>query len=101
MQAPKGTNAANIMGHEYEIGKDGKITVVNVDHIEVLTRHGFVESFVEASPEEVAALIENMDNKTDLVNFIEERGGDADEDMSFKKLRRLATEAAAGDVSED
>jgi hypothetical protein len=42
-----------------------------------------------------------MDNKTDLVNFIEERGGDADEDMSFKKLRRLATEAAAGDVSED
>ena len=100
MRAPKGTNAAVIMGHEYELSKEGKITVVNQDHVETLKRHGFVESMEELSEEEIDAKIEAMDDKDELVSFIEERGGEADSDMGFKKLRRLAREAAAGNVDE-
>lgn len=96
MQAPKGTTAANIEGNEYEMGKDGKIKVTNPNHIETLKRHGFVESFEEASAEEIEAQIDSIDDKDELVKFIEERGGEADSDMGFKKLRRLAREAAAG-----
>ena len=101
MQAPKGTTSAVIEGHSYDIGKDGKIKVVSETHLETLRRHGFVESHEEASEEEIDAMIDAMDDKTDLVNFIEERGGEADTDMGFKKLRRLARDAAAGNVSED
>ena len=100
MQAPKGTTEAVIEGHEYKIDKAGKVKVVNEAHIETLKRHGFVESFEEASEEEVSALIDDMDDKADLVKFIEERGGEADDSMGFKKLRRLAHEAAAGNVDE-
>jgi hypothetical protein len=35
-----------------------------------------------------------MDDKDELVEFIEERGGEADNSMGLKKLRRLAREAA-------
>lgn len=96
MQAPKNTSSANIEGHEYDIGKDGKIKVTNPNHLETLRRHGFVETFEEASEEEIEAKIEAMDSKDDLVAFIEERGVEADTDMGFKKLRRLAREAVAG-----
>lgn len=96
MQAPKAVNSAVIEGHEYDIPKDGKIKVVNPSHIPTLKRHGFVESFEEASEEEVEAMIADMDDKDKLVEFIEERGGEADNKMGFKKLRRLAREAAFG-----
>lgn len=101
MQAPRGVHAAVIEGHEYTIGKDGKIKVVNDTHLETLERHGFVESHQEDSPEEIDALIEGMDDKADLIKFIEERGGEADDSMGFKKLRRLARDAALGKSDED
>lgn len=101
MQAPKNTTSANIEGHSYDIGKDGKIKVVSPSHVETLKRHGFIESTEELSPEEIEAKIDAMEDKQELVTFIEERGGEADTDMGFKKLRRLAREAAAGNADED
>ena len=101
MQAPKGTTSANIEGHTYDVGKDGKIEVISPTHVETLQRHGFVESFEEQSPEEVEAMIDAMETKQELVDFIEERGGEADTDMGFKKLRRLAREAAACSADSD
>lgn len=101
MMAPKGVNSAVIEGHEYKIGKDGKIKVVNELHVETLERHGFVESHEQDSPEEIDALIEGMDDKAELVTFIEERGGEADDSMGFKKLRRLARDAAAGKLTDE
>lgn len=92
MQAPKGTNAAVIEGHEYDVPKNGQITVVNADHVETLKRHGFTEIVEE--PADVDAQIDGMDDKDELVDFIEERGGEADNSMGLKKLRRLAREAA-------
>lgn len=92
MQAPKGTNAAVILGHEYNVPKDGKITVVNPDHVETLKRHRFTEIVEE--PADVDAQIDAMEDKDELVDFIEERGGEADNSMGLKKLRRLAREAA-------
>lgn len=92
MQAPKGVNSANILGQEYDIPKNGIITVKNEDHVEVLKRHGFVEA--PDDPRAVAKQIEEMDDKDDLVEFIEERGGEADNSMGLKKLKRLAREAA-------
>lgn len=94
MQAPKGTTEAVIEGHRYEIPSSGKITVVNPDHVATLRRHGFIDSVAELSTEELEAKIEAMDDKQQLVDFIEERGGEADTDMSFKKLRKLALAAA-------
>lgn len=90
MQAPKGTTEAVIEGHRYEIGASGKITVVNPDHIATLRRHGFIDSVEELTQEQLEAKIEAMDSKEALVEFIEERGGEADVEMSFKKLRKLA-----------
>lgn len=92
MQAPKGCNAAVIDGHEYDVPKDGKITVVNADHLETLKRHGFTEILEE--PADLDVQIDAMDDKDELVEFIEERGGEADNSMGLKKLRRLAREAA-------
>lgn len=96
MQAPKGCTGANIEGHSYEVPKDGKITVLNGTHVETLKRHGFTE-IVEENPEQLEAAIVAMDDKDELVEFIEERGGEADNDMGLKKLRRLAREAAGID----
>jgi hypothetical protein len=101
MQAPKGTTGtANIHGHQYEIPENGKIKVVNQDHVETLKRHGFIESTDDLSEEELDALIEGFDDKDKIVEFIEERGGEADSDMGWKKLRRLAREAATGETEE-
>lgn len=87
MQAPKGTTGANIEGHEYDIPSNGKIKVVSPNHVETLKRHGFVETDADGEPD-----FDSMD-KDQLVTYIEERGGDADDSMSLKKLRRLAREA--------
>ncbi len=92
MQAPKGKNAAVIEGHEYDVPKGGVITVVNAAHVETLKRHGFTEILEE--PADISAQIDEMDDKDELVDFIEERGGEADNSMGLKKLRRLAREAA-------
>lgn len=101
MIAPKGVTSAVIEGHEYDIGKGGKIKVVNENHIETLERHGFVESHEKDSPEEIDNLIESMDDKDELIKFIEERGGEADDSMGFKKLRRIARDAAAGKLTDE
>ena len=95
MQAPRGVNSATILGHSYgNIGKDGIIKVVNTDHIPILTQHGFEPAAdQEEDREELEAKIDRMDDKDKLVTFIEERGGEADNEMSFKKLRRLAKES--------
>jgi hypothetical protein len=93
MQAPKGTSAANIEGHEYDVPKNGVITVKNANHVETLKRHGFTE--VEEL-EDLHEQIDEQDDKNELVRIIEEHGGEADADMSLKKLRRLAHEAVGG-----
>lgn len=95
MQAPKDVSSAVIEGHEYTI-KNGKIKVVNPDHVDTLKRHGFTESEDEMTREELEAKIEAYDDKDEIIEFIEERGGEADSSMGWKKLRRLATEAAFG-----
>lgn len=92
MQAPKGTTSANIEGHTYEVPKNGIITVAQDNHITTLRRHGFTDALDQ--PEDAAEFIENCSDKDELVEFIEERGGEADNDMGLKKLRRLAREAA-------
>ncbi len=91
MQAPKNVEGScSIEGHEYKIPKDGVIKVINPNHVETLRRHGFVEHIDERNAQE---RIEEMTDKDDLVTFIEERGGEADNQMGMKKLRRLALEA--------
>lgn len=87
MKAPTGVSSATIQDHPYSLDKSGIITVVSDNHIVDLKRHGFVElddtgepNFEEMTPQQ-------------LVTFIEERGGEADEDMKPKKLLRLAREA--------
>lgn len=94
MQAPRGCNAANIEGHEYDIPASGKITVVNPNHVETLKRHGFTEILDKDDLEALEAKIADSDDKDELVEMIEERGGEADNSMGLKKLRRLAREAA-------
>lgn len=94
MQAPKGVTEAVIEGHQYEIDAKGKIKVVNPEHIPTLKRHGFTESEDEMSQEELAEKIDSFEDKDELIEFIEERGGEADNSMSFKKLKRLARTAA-------
>jgi ABC-type Na+ transport system ATPase subunit NatA len=97
MQAPKGVNSAVIEGHEYQIKKDGKVKVKNPTHVPVLERHGFTQAMDELSAEELEQKIADMDDKDELVEFIEERGGEADNSMGFKKLRRLAREVVTSD----
>lgn len=90
MKAPRRTTSANIEGCTYDVPSDGIIQLVNPDHAAILKRHGFEMFTPEPDPEELFAQIDAMEDKTDLVNFIEERGGEADDSMSSKKLRRLA-----------
>lgn len=93
MRAPEGTRGeASIEGNSYDIPNNGIITITSEDHIETLKRHGFTEHFEE--PKDVAKQIDEMDDKDELVEFIEERGGDADNSMGLKKLKRLARAAA-------
>ena len=95
MQAPKGITEAVIEGHTYKVPKDRKVRVITDSHIETLRRHGFTESAPDYSPEEVEAMIEAMDDKGELIAFIEEHGGEADDSMGFKKLKRIARETVA------
>lgn len=97
MQAPKDVSEAVIEGHQYKIDKKGKIKVVNPEHVATLKRHGFTESEDEMTREELEAKIEAYDDKDEIIEFIEERGGEADASMGWKKLRRLATTAAFGE----
>lgn len=93
MKAPKGTTTANIEGVTYDVPKaTGVVKVLADSHYEVLKRHGFTDHYEE--PEDVGAQIEAIEDKDELVEFIEERGGEADNGMSFKKLRRKARQAA-------
>lgn len=95
MKAPAHTSSANIDGHSYQVpqkGTDaGVIKVINPGHVETLRRHGFVDYFPKQ--EDAEDLIDKMDDKEELVKFIEERGGEADDSMGLKKLRRLAKES--------
>lgn len=87
MKAPAGVTASNIEGQEYEIPKSGVIEVKNADHIPTLKRHGFIETDKAGEPD-----FEGMTDE-ELVTYIEERGGDADDSMKTKKLIRLARKA--------
>jgi hypothetical protein len=104
MRAPRGKTAANIEGNYYEVPQSGEnkgiIEVINPAHVPVLKRHGFEEFTPAPDPEEIFAEIDAIEDKQDLVNFIEERGGEADTGMSAKKLRRIAKELVSGDTSE-
>lgn len=101
MRAPEGMNSATIEGHEYTIPSTGKskgvITMLSETHRETLERHGFKEVVdQETSPAELSETIEgwDADDKAEAVEFIEERGGTADETMSIKKLKKAAREVA-------
>lgn len=89
MKAPKGTDSATIEGQEYEIPKNGVVKVKNPNHIPTFKRHGFIETEAAGEPDWDA-----MDDK-ELITYIEEHGGDADDSMKTRKLVRLAKEAYA------
>lgn len=93
MKAPKGSEGqeANIEGHTYKIPKSGEIEVISTTHVETLRRHGFEDVIAD---EDIEKEIDEMEDKDDLVRFIEERGGEADNTMSVKKLKKLARAAA-------
>lgn len=105
MKAPRGKTAANIEGNYYEIPQSGEnkgiIEVINPAHVPVLKRHGFEEFIPAPDLDEVFAEIDAMEDKQDLVNFIEERGGEADTGLSAKKLRRLAKQIIGSPEAED
>jgi hypothetical protein len=96
MKAPAKCSSAVIEGHDYskelQKSKDGTIQVAQDGHIETLKRHGFTEIIEE--PGDLSEKIDSLDDKDELVEFIEERGGEADNSMGMKKLRRLARAAA-------
>lgn len=98
MQAPAKTSGATIEGHAYKVPKDGRIEVVSEHHIETLKRHGFTEV---DDVEDVHAKIDETDDKAELVTIIEEHGGEADADMSLKKLRRIAHEQVGGQEEDE
>lgn len=92
MKGPSGSEGqeANIEGHTYKIPKSGVIDVISPTHIETLKRHGFTDHAEAESFD-----IDGCEDKAELVEYIEEHGGEADTSMSLKKLKRLAHEAAA------
>jgi len=91
MKGPKGTTTAVIEGHTYNVDKKGVIKLVSPTHIETLKRHGFEPHYEKVTDDQ----IDKMEDKAALVELIEEHGGSADEEMTLKKLRRLAKEAVA------
>jgi len=91
-RAPRGVHTAVIQGHTYDVPKTGVITIVSDTHSADLLRHGFEPHYEE--PVDVAQQIEDMTDRDLLVEFIEERGGEAVNTFSIKKLKRLAREAA-------
>lgn len=93
MKAPSNISGeAVIEGHTYTIPKSGIITVNNPSHLVTLNRHGF--TLHNEEPADIEKQIDEMEDKDELVEFIEERGGEADNSMGIKKLKRLAREAA-------
>lgn len=60
-----------------------------------LKRHGFIETDRAGEPD-----WDEMSEK-ELVTYIEERGGEADDSMKPKKLRRLARQAYEEQQSEE
>lgn len=94
MKAPEGLRHAEIEGNTYKIPKDGVIEVMNPAHVETLRRHGFVDHFADDT--DWATWIDDQDDEDKLVEFIEERGGEADASMTIKKLRKLAHAALKG-----
>lgn len=98
MQAPANTSGATIEGHSYKVPKNGVIDVVDANHVETLKRHGFTEC---DDIEDVHEKIDETDSKAELVTIIEEHGGEADADMSLKKLRRLAHQQVGGQDEEE
>lgn len=90
MKAPRGKTSATIEGNEYEIPENGIITVKNPGHIRTLKRHGFTET----DAPDVEPNWDKMDDD-ELIAYIEEHGGEADDSMKTKKLIRLAKEAYA------
>lgn len=89
MKAPKGVSSATIEGNEYDIPANGIIAVKNPGHLKTLKRHGFTETDAAVEPD-----WDQMSDE-DLIAFIEEHGGEADDSMKTKKLIRLAKEAYA------
>lgn len=90
MKAPKGVTSATIEGNEYDIPASGIIAVKNPGHLKTLKRHGFME----ADAPDVEPDWDSMSDE-DLIAYIEEHGGEADDSMKTKKLIRLAKEAYA------
>jgi hypothetical protein len=99
MKAPPHTSGASIEGHAYKVPKDGVIEVVSDHHVETLKRHGFTPC---DDVEDIHAKIEELgkDDKAELVTIIEEHGGEADVEMSLKKLRSLAHDQVGGQDEE-
>ena len=95
MKAPKGVTSSNIEGQEYKVPKNGIIEVKTPNHVDTLKRHGFIETDETGEPD-----FEAM-NADELITYIEERGGDADDSMKIKKLRRLAREAYEEQTGEE
>lgn len=96
MKAPKGVvGEQTIEGHTYDIGKDGVIKVAIADHVATLRRHGF-EDHIE--DRDLDKEIEGMD-RDELVEFIEERGGDVpvSPKPKMKELRKQARQIVAED----
>ena len=92
MKAPQGCTAMQADGVEYTVPKNGVVKVLSEGHVPILRRHGFTDHFEE--PADLEKQIDEMDDKDELVEFIEERAGEADTSMGMKKLKRLAREAA-------
>ena len=95
MKAPAGTTSSNIKGQRYDVPKSGIIEVKNAAHVDVLKRHGYIETDETGEPD-----FDSMEAE-ELITYIEERGGDADDSMRIKKLRRLAREAYEDQQGED
>jgi hypothetical protein len=100
MQAPANTSGATIEGHAYKVPKNGVIEVVSDNHVETLKRHGFTEC---DAVEDIHAKIDELgkDEKAELVTIIEEHGGEADVEMSLKKLRSLAHDQVGGEPQDE
>lgn len=90
MQAPEGTTSASILGHSYDIPANGKIKVAVQEHVETLRRHGFTDTIDDDV--DLDAKIDDMDDKDELEEFIEEHGGDvpSGKKLKLKELRALA-----------
>lgn len=93
MQAPEGVSAATIQQHQYKVNGKGQIKVAVADHVTDLRLHGFTDA-IEDDPD-MEDKIDAMDDRQELIDFIEEHGGDADGLTKKKELRARAKETFA------